>query len=302
MTATTRLGLRITIWILLAGLLLVLAASAHAQNVRFNDVAYQVTTLNGQLIVKAAAGAIATVCTETATGTPCAPVASIYPSRTSTTPSTNSFVTADGFGNFGFWTTPGTYVLTITGPNIVAYTYTVSIPHAQDTEIRVLSTITCGTTTNGCIIVPASQPTPTNISISAGNPTGTNQNGGSLFLTGGTPTGTGTGGDVRLQPGPGGKVKLDAGISTASTAIKSQRFGPTCTAASTGATCDTSYTWTTPFADGNYEVTCTLSSTMTGVPTIALVHSHAATGFTLRIASILGSSNTANVDCLAIHN
>ncbi len=300
MTATTRLGLRITAWLFIAGLLLVLAAAAHAQNVRFNDVAYQVTTLNGQLIVKAAAGAIATVCTETATGTPCAPVASIYPNRTSTTPSTNSFVTADGFGNFGFWTTPGTYVLTITGPNIVPYTYTVSIPHAQDTNLQALTTITC--TGTSCNLNPTAQPTGTPLNLTAGNATGTNASGGNVNINSGARTGTGSPGNINIEPATGGKILLAGGIHATSTAIKAQRFGPTCTAASTGATCDTAYTWSSPFADTNYQIACTLSGTPTGAPVTVSTHTQTAAGFALRIASILGSSNAASADCLAIHN
>jgi len=63
------------------------------------------------------AGATITVCTATATGTPCSPLATIYTDATLTVPAANPFQ-GDGIGNYHFYAPAGRYQLQITGPGI----------------------------------------------------------------------------------------------------------------------------------------------------------------------------------------
>src|SRR5277367_228245 len=63
------------------------------------------------------AGAIITVCQATATGTPCAPLATLYTDATLTTTAPNPFQ-ADGIGNYHFYAPAGRYLIQISGPQI----------------------------------------------------------------------------------------------------------------------------------------------------------------------------------------
>ena len=63
------------------------------------------------------AGAIITVCQATATGTPCAPLATLYTDATLTTIAPNPFQ-ADGIGNYHFYAPAGRYLIQISGPQI----------------------------------------------------------------------------------------------------------------------------------------------------------------------------------------
>ncbi len=87
-----------------------LAPAAHAQGSRKDDIVFGTT---GHPV----AGATVTVCQATATGTPCAPLATIYTSATLATTSPNPFQT-DGLGNYHFYAPAGRYMIQITGPGI----------------------------------------------------------------------------------------------------------------------------------------------------------------------------------------
>lgn len=98
--------------------------------------------LNTGSFVKAASGAVVTVCTSAGTGTPCTPLATTYTSVTLGTPTTNTTpglaqvcgqtpstnpCLSDANGNFGFWVAPGpVYIVTITGGGLAPSTYTIT--------------------------------------------------------------------------------------------------------------------------------------------------------------------------------
>jgi hypothetical protein len=63
------------------------------------------------------AGATITVCQATATGSPCAPLATLCTDATLTTVSPNP-LQADGNGNYHFYAPAGRYLIQITGPQI----------------------------------------------------------------------------------------------------------------------------------------------------------------------------------------
>ena len=83
---------------------------SNAQGSRRDDVVFGAT---GHPI----AGATITVCQATATGTPCAPLATLYTDATLTTTSPNPFQ-ADGIGNYHFYAPAGRYLVQISGPQI----------------------------------------------------------------------------------------------------------------------------------------------------------------------------------------
>jgi hypothetical protein len=83
---------------------------ARAQGSRRDDIVFGPT---GHPI----AGATITVCQATATGTPCAPMVTLYTDATLTTTSPNPFQ-ADGIGNYHFYAPAGRYLIQISGPQI----------------------------------------------------------------------------------------------------------------------------------------------------------------------------------------
>ncbi|HXZ12819.1 MAG TPA: glycosyl hydrolase family 28-related protein [Candidatus Sulfotelmatobacter sp.] len=85
-------------------------APAHAQGSRKDDIVFGPS---GHPV----AGATITVCTATATGTPCSPLAVLYTDATLTVPAPNPFQ-GDGIGNYHFYAPAGRYVVQITGPGI----------------------------------------------------------------------------------------------------------------------------------------------------------------------------------------
>ena len=85
-----------------------------AQGSRKDDIAFGT---NGHPL----AGATVTVCTSTATGTPCSPLATLYTDATLIVPSPNP-LQADGLGNYHFYTAPGRYVVQVSGNGINTYT------------------------------------------------------------------------------------------------------------------------------------------------------------------------------------
>jgi pectate lyase-like protein len=101
-------------YLLLSCALIVAAPLARAQGSRKDDIAFGAT---GRPI----AGATVTVCSASATGIPCTPLATLYTDATLSVPSANP-IQADGLGNYHFYATPGRYVVQISGPGINTYT------------------------------------------------------------------------------------------------------------------------------------------------------------------------------------
>ena len=99
---------------------------------------------------------------------------------------------------------------------------------------------------------------------------------------------------------------INGGVSQG-TGIKHQRFGASCTTgAAIGAACNTTYTWTNPFADANYSVVCTGDSRAGGALGIPVVINTNSTGASTFLLSIAAFSATAAqfpaVDCIAFHD
>ena len=94
----------------LVALVAPLAPVAHAQGSRRDDIVFGP---GGHPV----SGATVTVCQASATGTPCAPLATLYTDATLTVPAANPLQT-DGIGNYHFYAPAGRYVVQISGPGI----------------------------------------------------------------------------------------------------------------------------------------------------------------------------------------
>ena len=87
-----------------------LAPAAHAQGSRHDDIIFGP---GGHAV----AGATVRVCTPSATGTPCSPLATIYTDATLTIPAMNPFQ-SDGIGNYHFYAPAGRYMVQISSAQI----------------------------------------------------------------------------------------------------------------------------------------------------------------------------------------
>ena len=110
-------------------LLLSLADSTLAQGALYSNIAWRYTPAGAF----PASGAIITICTSTATGTPCSPTLTVYQDVLLSVPvvlvngglpvcSTSPQIGClDGLGNFSFYMTPGPFTYTVTGAGLRAY-------------------------------------------------------------------------------------------------------------------------------------------------------------------------------------
>lgn len=112
--------------VVLLSLLLAGATGASAQGSLYQNIAWRYTPAGAF----PAAGATITICTSTATGTPCTPTVSVFADAALTQSVSNplpactlspQFGCADGLGNFSFYATPGTYTYTVTGSGLTPY-------------------------------------------------------------------------------------------------------------------------------------------------------------------------------------
>jgi hypothetical protein len=110
---------------------------ARAQGSRKDDIVF-----NAQ--GRPMAGASVRVCTSTATGQPCTPLALIYSDPGLTQALANPTVT-DGLGNYNFYAAPGRYEIEISGPSII----TKQIPNVILPSDPTAPTFTTVTTTSG---------------------------------------------------------------------------------------------------------------------------------------------------------
>ena len=114
-------------FLFLVGLFLFLASSASAQGSFFSGIAWRYTPAGAF----PASGATITVCTSTATGTPCTPTISLFADAALSVPVSNplpvcstspQFGCIDGLGNFSFYaSTTGPYTYTATGAGLSPY-------------------------------------------------------------------------------------------------------------------------------------------------------------------------------------
>lgn len=107
-------------------LLLCVAESASAQGTLIKDIAWRYTTSG----IFPASGATITVCTSTASGSPCTPKVSLFSDAALSVPVTNPLPACsvspqagciDGLGNWSAYVTPGGYTYSVSGAGLTAY-------------------------------------------------------------------------------------------------------------------------------------------------------------------------------------
>ena len=113
------------------------ARPARAQGSRKDDIVF-----NAQ--GRPMAGATVRVCTATATGQPCSPLAAVYSDAAMTQALANPLAT-DGLGNYTFYASPGRYEMEFSGPGIT----TKQIPNVILPSDPSSPTFTTVTTTSG---------------------------------------------------------------------------------------------------------------------------------------------------------
>jgi hypothetical protein len=92
--------------------------------------------------------------------------------------------------------------------------------------------------------------------------------------------------------------------NTGSSLIQSKRAAPGCTtAASVGATCSTTVTWTTAFPAASYSVSCEGDGAITNFPTMGSVTARTATTATVQTMALkAAAASFATIDCAAMHD
>jgi predicted aconitase with swiveling domain len=118
-----------------------------------------------------------------------------------------------------------------------------------------------------------------------------------------TLTGTATAGRTATLPDATGSVLV---TGNGSSQIQTKRAAGCATAATLNATCDTTITWTTAFADANYTVTCSGNQITSNLPVIQAVSASAsktASAVTVRtLALTAAAAQFTNIECTAVHD
>ena len=110
--------------------------------------------------------------------------------------------------------------------------------------------------------------------------------------------------------GPGGMQAPNASVGRLSTTSSVNCDGgghkcallPLCTTSSLqGKTCDTTLTWTTPFADAGYVLTCSVDGTGSTGTGVLSFYNKTAAGAVLRLINVAALANTGVANCIAEH-
>jgi len=119
--------------------------------------------------------------------------------------------------------------------------------------------------------------------------------GGDIIATAGDgqTVGNRRGGDIVLDPGAGvgtarnGRISIENGVNVDGGGFKHKRNTEGCaTAATTGASCDVTITWSTAFADANYSVNCDGLDITSGVPVDGGIHTQVAASVQFRTVAV----------------
>lgn len=98
-------------------------------------------------------------------------------------------------------------------------------------------------------------------------------------------------------------VIFGVGVSADGAGFKHNRSTTGCTTgASIGATCSSSVTWTTAFADANYTAICACNGVTSGVPVIGNVSTAASQLTVLTVATTASAAKCTNIMCIAAHD
>jgi hypothetical protein len=95
-------------------------------------------------------------------------------------------------------------------------------------------------------------------------------------------------------------LNIPVGIYKNSAGFQHIRLGSCTTAAAIGATCDSTITWNTTFADALYTMTCTIDNP-TNVPYVLSTNTKLAASIKVTIAALTAAAASGTLNCVAVH-
>ena len=129
---------------------LTLPLCLYGQGARHDNVAYQYIPNGNTNIISSIPNALITVCVGNvlpAPGNTCTGLASIF-SDDAMTQALQNPTNADGFGNYGFYTPAGSYIVSVSGVGLVTYSYPLKLPCTLDGNCTFTGNITFTGTVN----------------------------------------------------------------------------------------------------------------------------------------------------------
>lgn len=93
---------------------------------------------------------------------------------------------------------------------------------------------------------------------------------------------------------------ITSGVNNNGSGVKHVRISSCTTAASAGATCTTTITWATPFADANYTVTCSVVGATFQAHLANIVYT--ASTVTPTLEAETANATAGNFHCIAVHD
>jgi hypothetical protein len=97
-------------------------------------------------------------------------------------------------------------------------------------------------------------------------------------------------------------VTIEKSVTPDGSGAKHIRVPMCSTTMAAGAVCDTTFKWTTPFADADYTLSCTLNGDGSGGQAALSFVSKTAAGGTLRLLNIAAHAETGVANCIAMHD
>lgn len=99
-----------------------------------------------------------------------------------------------------------------------------------------------------------------------------------------------------------GTVKFQTGVAANGSGFKHARVSGCTTAATAGATCNVTLTWTTAFADANYTAVCSVDGSSGPAALIGFTNKLAASIQPAIIAVTANAATATTFDCIAVHD
>jgi len=91
------------------------------------------------------------------------------------------------------------------------------------------------------------------------------------------------------------------GVGNDGGGLKHLRVASCATAGTVGATCDTTVTWTTTFADTNYTASCSITG-VTNQPRLISLPTKTGAALTVRIEAATAAAASGTIECVGIHD
>jgi hypothetical protein len=281
------------------GLLLALvlsAVGAYGQGISVSGQAIVNTPVSAvpgiTAVLQAIPNAIITVCTAAGGGLPCSPTQNIYKDSALTVLVSNPLALCVGAvngcidlnGNFQFWIAVNStgYIYSQTGPGVTGAIFIIGGQSNTMISPSLSSPTITGTVAGGASYMAPTLTNPTSTGTDTGTETLTNKTLTSPVLT--SPT-------------------IATGVNNNGSGLKHVRVSGCTTAAGANSTCNTTVTWGTAFADGNYTMTCMLDNAGVAGAYVSQSASRVGASVVVQIDNGAGGGAiTGTIHCIAVHD